>query len=495
MHQYTLDAATAARETAGRRAGVVGAGPNGLTAAALLARAGWQVDVYERAAQPGGSAATTDALGPGTRVDLGAAAHPFGVASPAFRELRLEEHGLEWRHSPFALAHPLDDGRAGLLHHDLDWTADDLGRDAAAWRRLHGPLTYHIDEAVAALLQPAPRLAGRPRTLAKLARFAPTALAPAAAIANRRLRSAEGRARLAGAAAHAFAPLGQPLTGAFGALFGALGMTHGWPVARGGSGAITDALVEVATLAGARLHLGHEVTDLRDLPGADATVLALTPRQIARLGGTDELPTRRLARWRHGAAACKVDYLLREPAPWTNPRVAEATTVHVAGDADEVIRAEADVAAGRLPERPFVLMTQQQAADRTRSDGDGVVLSGYAHVPHGYADWHDDEVVDRIERQLERFAPGFRDTVVFRRVTPPAQLEAWNPNLVGGDIAAGAMTSGQLLTRLGVAANPYRLGAATYLASAAAPPGPGVHGMPGYWAAHAVLTDFARANR
>ncbi|WP_125107572.1 phytoene desaturase family protein [Gulosibacter massiliensis] len=469
----------------GRRANVVGAGPNGLTAAAVLAKAGWQVDIYERADRPGGAAATTSALGPGTLVDLGAAAHPFGVASRAFRELELTNYGLEWQHSGLALAHPLPGGDAGLLHHQLGWTAEDLGADAAAWRRLHRPATDDIDALLNEVLQP---LAHLPRHPVQLARFAPAALAPASTIARRALTTPAARALFLGSAAHAFAPLQQPLTGAFGVLFGALGMTDGWPVAAGGSQAITDALLAVARAHGARLHLDHEVTDLRELPPADATVLALTPRQIARLGGASELP-RGLRRWRHGASAFKVDYLLREPIPWTNPRVAEATTVHVVGTAEELLLAEREVARDRLPEHPFVLLTQQQAADRVRAPGDSVVVSGYAHVPHGYAEWREDEVVDRIERQLERFAPGFCDTVVFRRTTSPEQLEAWNPNLVGGDIAGGAMTGTQLLRRFGVGPNPYRLAPGTYLASASAPPGAGVHGMPGYWAAKTLIAD------
>ncbi|NLT25970.1 MAG: NAD(P)/FAD-dependent oxidoreductase [Microbacteriaceae bacterium] len=488
------DTASAARR--GRRAVVVGAGPNGLTAAAFLARAGWQVDVFERADAPGGAAASAPLLGDGTIVDLGAAGHPFGVASPAFAELALERHGIEWRHGDAAMAHPLEGRPAALLRRGLDATAAGLGRDARTWRALHGDLVARIDDHLENLLGPVLKLPPHPLALA---RFAPVAAPPAALLA-RTLRTDEARALLLGSAAHAIAPLGSPFTGAFGTLFGALGMTRGWPVARGGTGAIMNALVSVLAAHGGRLHLGREVRDLRELPAADATVLGLTPRQIVRLAAASgrELPApvaRRLERWRYGAAAYKVDYLLDGPVPWTDPAVAGATTVHVVGSPAELLRAEAEVAARRLPQRPFVMICQQQAADASRAPAGRTVIWAYAHVPHGYRDAHPGEVRGLMEAQIERFAPGFRDRVLEARVMTPAQLEAWNPNLVGGDIAGGAMTRMQSLLRPGLTADPYRLGPGLYLASSSAPPGAGVHGMPGAHAARAVLADHAPPGR
>lgn len=481
-----------------QRAVVVGAGPNGLTAAALLARAGWQVDVFERSARPGGAAASSDALGAGTIVDLGAAAHPFGVASPVFRSLDLAGHGLEWVHSPLPLAHPLAGRPAAVLQRDLDATAEELGADGQAWRRIHAPLTRHLDQHLRNLLAPLLRVPPHPL---RLAGFAPVALPPAAAIASLAFRQEPARALFLGSAAHAVAPLGQPFTGAFGALFGALGMTGGWPVARGGSGAIMRALVAAVQAHGGRIHTGHEVNDLRELPPAEAVLLDLTPAQVLRLRGPqiEQLPgptRRRLAGWRYGAAAHKVDFLLSEPIPWRDPRVAEATTVHVIGSSAELLRAEAEVARGRMPERPFVLLCQQQTADPSRAGGrlpGMTVVWAYAHVPHGYVEPRPGLVTERIEQQLERFAPGFRELVVERRITTPAQLEGWNPNLVGGDIAGGSMTGLQSLLRPGLTLHPHRLGRpGLYLCSSSTPPGAGVHGMPGAWAAQAAIADAER---
>lgn len=491
-----------------RRAAIVGSGPNGLTAAAVLARAGWQVDVYERNAAPGGAARSQDTLGPGTIVDLGAAGHPFGLASPIFRELELERHGLEWLHSEFPLAHPLDDRPAAILHRSLETTAGELGRDSKAWQRIHGPLTRNIDAHLENLLGPMLRF---PKHPLRLAAFAPSALPSASALTRFAFQGASARALFMGSAAHAIAPLDQPFTGAFGTLFGSLGQVGGWPVPRGGTQAIVDALVQVIETSGGRIHTNAEVTDLRALPDVEATLLNLTPRQVLGLKGpqVDALRERtraRLGRWRYGVGAYKVDYLLSEPIPWRDARVAGATTVHVVGSAGELQRAESLAAAGIMPEKPFVMVGQQQAADPSRASGlaEGyTVIWTYAHVPHGYEERYPGEVAERIEQQIERFAPGFRDLVVFRNETSPAQLEAANPNLIGGDVAGGAMTGLQAILRPGFTLDPYRLdppsgagrgrqptGGGLYLASSSTPPGAGVHGMPGAWAAKAALADF-----
>ncbi|RRJ87028.1 NAD(P)/FAD-dependent oxidoreductase [Gulosibacter macacae] len=474
------------------RAVVVGAGPNGLTAAALLARAGWQVDVYERAARPGGAAASAPVFGPDTIVDLGAAAHPFGAASPVFHELELERYGLEWCRAEFPLAHPFDDRPAALLHHSLAETAAQFDQDASAWQRVHAPLVRRLDRHLENLLAPMLRWPAHP---VDLARIVPAALPSATALARVAFRDDAARAFLLGSAAHAMAPLTQPMTAAFGTLFGALGQTSGWPVAIGGSGAITDALARALEAHGGRLHLGHEVRDLRELPPATASVLSLTPRQVLALTRDgDALPpatARRLRGWRHGSAAYKVDFLLDGPVPWRDARVGQASTVHVIGTPAELVRAEAEVASRRLPAHPMVIVCQQQAADPSRASNRTIIWA-YAHVPFGYRDAHPGEVRGRIEAQIERFAPGFRDRILEYCESSPAALEAWNPNLVGGDIAGGAMTGRQVLFRPGFTLAPHRLAPGLYLASASTPPGAGVHGMPGAWAARTALADAAR---
>ena len=491
-----------------RRAVVVGSGPNGLTAAALLARDGWQVDVYERNAHPGGAAASASTLGPGTVVDLGAAGHPFGVASPVFRDLDLTSHGLEWAHTEVPMAHPLPHGDAAVLYQDLETTAQRLGPDARRWRQVHQHMTRHIDTHLANLLGPMLRIPPHPL---HLARFAPTALPPASWLTNTVFHTEPARALFLGSAAHAVVPLSRPFTGAFGALFGALGMTRGWPAVRGGSGQLIAALVSVLTTYGGRLHLNQEVTHLTELPDADAVILTVTPAQVLHLTGHHQAaghplsgPTRRrLRRWRYGTAAYKVDFLLDAPIPWTNPEVAKAATVHVAGSSRELVQASVEVAAGRMPRYPFVMVGQQQAADPTRFTGDDAkttVVWTYAHVPHGYKETHPGEIARLIKHQIERFAPGFQARIRKQVSTSPQALAAWNPNLIGGDIAGGAMTGLQALLRPGRTLDPYRLTSRfhrsaqrprLYLASSSTPPGAGVHGMPGAWAARAVTQDFS----
>lgn len=491
-----------------RRAIVVGSGPNGLTAAALLARAGWRVDVYERNAQPGGAAASAGTLGTESVVDLGAAGHPFGVASPVFRDLDLTSHGLEWAHTEVPMAHPLPHGEAAVLYQNLTTTAERLGPDARRWRQVHQHMVEHIDEHLANLLGPMLRIPPHPL---RLARFAPTAL-PSASWLTKTLFSTEAaRALFLGSAAHAVVPLSQPFTGAFGTLFGALGMTRGWPAARGGTSSIISALVSVLTSHGGQLHLNHEVTNLAELPHADAIILNVTPAQVLRLTGQHNIADhalatstrRRLDTWRYGTAAYKVDFLLDGPIPWTNPEVAKAATVHVAGNSRELVHASVEVAAGRMPRYPFVMVGQQQAADPTRftgQDTNTTVVWTYAHVPHGYREPERGEIAGLIMHQIERFAPGFVARIRKQVSTSPAALETWNPNLIAGDIAGGAMTGLQALLRPGLTLDPYRLrtrmkhcadSPRLYLASSSTPPGAGVHGMPGAWAARAVARDFS----
>ncbi|WP_231699077.1 phytoene desaturase family protein [Corynebacterium lujinxingii] len=454
---------------------VVGAGPNGLTAAARLAAHGWRVEVRERAGEAGGAAAT-QTLDDDTLSDLGAACHPFGAASPAFQALRLEDYGVRWLRAPYEMAHPLD-GSAAMLAGTLEDTAAGLGADGGAWERLHRPVVEHVDGLLGDVLAPLPRV---PRHPVALARFGARGLWPATALGRAAFRTEEARALFAGSATHSITAPSRPFTGALGLLFGALGMTRGWPVAEGGSGAVTAALRRIVEDHGGVVRCGDEV---RALPEADAVILNLTPAQVLALDGVS-LPTRRarsMRRWRYGPGVHKVDFLLDAPVPWSDPRVGRAATVHVGGTAGEIVRAENAVARGHMPERPFVMAAQQYVADPSR----GLVLWTYAHVPHGHRERYPGEVAERIAKQIERFAPGFSAVVRAKIETPPHELEAWNPNLVGGDIAGGAMDGSQLLMR-----QPHRLRKGLYMASASTAPGAGVHGMSGWWAAEAALKDF-----
>ncbi|MCK6091787.1 NAD(P)/FAD-dependent oxidoreductase [Micrococcus endophyticus] len=484
------------------RAVVVGAGPNGLTAAALLARAGWEVDVHERHTSPGGACASAPLLGEGTVVDLGAAGHPFGVASPVFADLDLTGHGLRWAHPEVVMAHPLPDGEPGLLYRDLERTAAGLDADSARWWAVHAPLVEGAEQLVDNVLGPIVRPWPHPLTMTRFGLRAPW---PASWLTGGLFRTEQARALFVGSAVHAVMAPSRPFTAAFGALFAALGMSSGWPVAEGGSQTIVDALIRVLRTHGGRLHLGSPVEDLRAFADVDAVLLDLTPTQVARLRGTD-LPKdslSRMRRWRHGSAAFKVDMLLDGPIPWADPRVGQAGTVHLGGTAAQVQRAEADVAAGRMPDEPFVMLCQQQSADPSRAVGPAAgrhVVWSYAHVPHG----HSGDATHAVLARIERFAPGLRDRIVRIVATSPAELEAWNPNLVGGDIAGGAMDGLQLLARPRVSAAPHRLRAAApsawrtssgrtapglYLASASTSPGAGVHGMAGAWAVRTLLSD------
>lgn len=469
-----------------RTAIIVGAGPNGLAAAARLAEHGVQVTIHEQGARVGGAARSAATLGQGTTVDLGAAAHPFGIGSPAFRHLGLEGHGLRWLHHRYPMAHPLDSGRSALLHPDLDSTAAELGVDAAAWRLLHRAVAGHPLESLRNATGPLLRIPPHPLLMAG---FGARALWPADATAKLAFRSEAARALFAGSAAHSMLPLGHPFTAGFAVLFGGLGQSLGWPVAEGGTGAIIDALVRLLAAAGVEIHTDSRVRDLRELPASDAILLDLTPRQVLELEGTGigGRYAAHLRRWRYGPGAFKVDYLLDGPIPWRDERTAHAGTVHVAGSLADVAAAERDVARGKVPERPFVMLAQPSAVDGSRAPAGQQVIWSYAHVPNGCAE----AVGPAVDRQIERFAPGFRDRIIGRVETPPRALEDWNPNLVGGDIGGGSLRGTQQLLRPVPTLRPYRAGApGLYICSSSTPPGGGVHGMAGWHAADAVLRDL-----
>ncbi|HWV25858.1 MAG TPA: NAD(P)/FAD-dependent oxidoreductase [Aeromicrobium sp.] len=459
---------------------VVGSGPNGLAAAIVLARAGWDVTVLEANDTIGGGMRSAELTVPGLVHDVCSAAHPTGVASPFLQSLQLDQHGLEWAWADVEAAHPLDDGRVGLLYRDLDRTAAALGPDGSAWRSLFGGLTPHVDDLAADIFGPVLGVPDHPLTFG---RFGVRSLLPAT-WTTRRWRD-EAAALFAGMAAHTFQRLDRPLGSALGMMFGLLGHTYGWPVAVGGSQSIANALVSVLTAAGGRIETGHRVTTL---PAADVVMLDVTPEQVLTIVG-DRLPprvARGLRGWRRGPAAFKVDLAIEGGIPWTRPEVAGAATVHLGGTMAQINAAEVAVGRGRMPEQPFVLLCQQYVADPSRSVGDVHPIWAYAHVPHGF----DGDATPALLAQIERFAPGVRDRVVAMSVHRPADLEAGNANYVGGDITAGAATPWQTIARPRLTARPYSLGVpGVYLCSASTPPGGGVHGMAGFHAATQALRE------
>jgi phytoene dehydrogenase-like protein len=466
---------------------VVGAGPNGLVAAAMLALRGVGVTVIEAAPTIGGGTRSSELTVPGLLHDECSASHPMGVASPAFRELELERHGLEWAWPEIDLAHPLDGGRAVAMRRSIEATARDLGAAGATWKRLFGPSSRRFEALGEDILRPVQHL---PRHPLALAGFGPRALSPATLLA-RALPSAEARALFGGSAAHSFSPLSAPLSSAVGTVLIAAGHSHGWPVARGGSQAIAAALAGVIGEHGGTIETGRPVRSLAELPRADAVLLDLAPGAVADLAG-ERLPARvarAYRRYRHGPAAFKLDLAVEGGVPWADDLCGRAGTVHVAGSFEELVQAEREVNRGRMPERPFVLLCQQYLADPSRSRGDLHPVWAYAHVPHGY----DGDATDAVLDQIERFAPGLRERIVARHVRSPAELESHNPNYVGGDIVTGANTGLQALVRPRLARDPYATGIpGVYICSAATPPGGGVSGMNGYNAAKSVLRSLGR---
>ena len=467
---------------------VVGAGPNGLAAAVTLARAGRRVHVIEANDTVGGGARSAALTRPGFVHDLGSSIHPLGVASPFFRSLSLEDYGLEWVQPDVPVAHPLGGDRAAALYRSLAETAAGLGADGPAYRRLMQPLVDHWEAVMEETLRP---LLHVPRHPITLARFGLRAVWPAQGLARALFRDEEARALFAGLAAHANLPLTAPASAAFGLMLGLLGHAVGWPLPRGGAQQIADALAAYLRALGGTIETGRRVTNVDELPPARAVLLDVAPRGLLRLAG-HRLPSgyrRRLRRYRHGPAAFKIDYALSDPIPWTAAACRRAGTVHVGGPLEAVAAAEQAVAEGRAPEHPFLLLAQHSLFDSTRAPDGKHTAWTYGHVPNGFTG----DLTAAVERQIERFAPGFRDCVIERYVSAPAELERQNANLVGGDIMGGAMDLGQLAARPVFSLSPYRTPArGLYLCSASTPPGGGVHGMGGVLAAQAVLHDVGR---
>ena len=467
---------------------VVGAGPNGLSAAVTLARAGCSVVVLEAAGTAGGGCRSEERTLPGFVHDVCAAIHPLGAASPVFSELPLADHGLEWVHPEAPAAHPLPDGRAAVLERSIQATADGLGPDGRAWRRLVGPLAEHWDDLSASILGP---LVRPPRHPVTMTRFGLRAMWPAKVLAARAFEGELARGLFGGLAAHAILDLGAPLTSSFGLTFAASGHALGWPAAKGGSQRLTDSLIGYLSSLGGEVATGHRVASLADLPPARVVLFDLTPRQLVAVAGDrlDARFRRRLTRFRYGPGSFKIDYALDAPVPWNADGCAGAGSVHLGGTLGEVVAAERDVAHGRHPRRPFVLTSQPSCFDPTRAPDGKHTFWAYCHVPHGSTV----DMTQAIEDQIERFAPGFRERVLARHTMFPADLEAHNANNVGGDVAGGSHGGLQLVARPRLAMDPYAVpidGLDAFLCSASTPPGAGVHGMCGWWAARSALKQL-----
>ena len=461
---------------------VVGSGPNGLAAAIHLARNGVSVRVVEMAPVAGGGMRTSEHTEPGVLHDDCAAFHPTGAASPFFQSLPLHEHGLTWVWPEIELAHPLDNGAAGLLWRDVDKTAAGLGADEKRWRTLFGYLARHCDDLVTDAFLPPLHVPRHPLTFA---RFGLASLPPATWTA-RLFDTEEAKALFGGIAAHALTSLRAPLSSAVGILLTTVGHVYGWPVVQGGSQNLARALVSYLESLGGVVETGVHITSLSQLAHADIVMLDTSPTAAASILG-NALPQkvrRAYGKYRYGPGAYKVDFAIRGDIPWVNPDVARAGTVHCGGSFDQIVNAEQAVAHGTAAIEPFVLVGQQYLADSTRSASGINPIWAYAHVPHAFAG----DATDKIIQQIERFAPGFRNQIVGTFVRNTLDMAQYNPNYVGGDIAVGANNVRQVLMRPRVTAHPYATGVSgVYVCSSASPPGGGVHGMCGYNAAHFAL--------
>lgn len=467
---------------------VVGGGPNGLAAATALARAGVQVTVLEAAEQIGGGTRSSEAILPGLLHDHCSAIHPMAVGSSFLQSLDLSRYGLEWKLPEIDCVHPLDDGTAGVLHRSVEATAAGLGVDGRRWSRLFAAAAAGYDELSEDILRPLLRI---PRHPVRLARFGLPALVPASILAKV-FRGEQARALFGGVAAHAFHPLDRPLSSSIGLGILAAGHRHGWAVAAGGSRSITDAMAALLLDLGGKIETGVRVRTVSELPPADVTIYDLAPTAVADILG-DRLPprvARAYRKFRYGPGAFKVDFAVEGGVPWTAEPARRAGTVHLGGTLGEVAGTEREIHAGRMPERPFVLIGQQYLADPQRSAGNVHPIWAYAHVPNGYTG----DATEAIISQIERFAPGFRDRIIGKVVRTTAGFAEYNANYVGGNILTGAKDIPQLLFGPRLTVNPYDVGLpGHFICSAATPPGPGAHGMCGAHAAARALRHLRRS--
>lgn len=467
---------------------VVGAGPNGLAAAITLGRAGQRVLVLERSNTIGGGSRTAELTLPGFLHDVCATVGTTARVSPFMRSLPLEEFGVQWIEPEIAAAHPLDDGRAALLCQDIEKTALSLEDDANAYRRIFKPLVKNWEKIMGEILGPLPL---PPRHGLPLANFGRWAIQPASLFARRIFKTEPGRAMFAGLAGHSILPLEQLATTAFGLVMTMGAHAVNWPIVRGGTQHFADALGAIARSVGCVIETGQEVHTFKDIPPARAVLFDVTPRIFIKIMA-EQLPSgyrRALERFRYGPGVCKLDYALSAPIPWHNPDCAKAGTLHLGGTLEEIEYSEAAVSQGEYPEKPFVILVQPTPLDPSRAPQGKHVVWAYAHVPHG----SNEDISARIEAQIERFAPGFRDVILARHVYTASQMEAYNPNYVGGDINSGVQDLAQLFTRPLPRRVPYSTALkGVYLCSSSTPPGGGIHGMCGFHAAQAALRQVLR---
>ncbi len=464
-----------------KRAVVIGSGPNGLAAGVRLAQAGLSVAVHEAASIPGGGTRSGELTLPGFIHDLGSAVHPLAVSSPFFSTLPLREHGLQWIFPPVPLAHPLDDGTAVLLRRNMEETARNLDRpDRSAWSTVLRPLVRHWPTLAGELLRPL-RLPHHPVLLAG---FGLDAIQPAGRFARNVFRGERARALFAGSSAHSFLPLDAALSAAYGLMLSASGHAVGWPVPRGGSQSIANALIGLLRSLGGRLETGSRIASLDSLNAPDLTLCDITPRQFLAIAGR-QLPTayrKQLERYRYGPGIFKVDWALREPIPWKSKDCLQAGTVHVGGTLAEIAAYERSVCEGKPLDKPFIILAQSSLFDPTRAPAGQHTAWAYCHVPNGWPI----SMLNGIENQIERFAPGFRDCILARHTSSPAQLQQLNENLVGGDINGGAADLIQFVLRPTWRRYQTPLDG-VYLCSSSTPPSGGVHGMCGFYAAQWAL--------
>jgi phytoene dehydrogenase-like protein len=469
---------------------VVGSGPSGLAAALTLAKAGLEVKVFEAADTPGGGTRSSELTLPGLIHDECSGFHPLAVDTPFSREFNLAAHGLTWRWPDVQYSHPLDGGRGAASVRSVDLTAARLGTDAERWRRIFGPLTDRFDLITADFLRPMLHVPEHPLALARFGLLSGMSTAVLARVWS----TPQAQALFAGVAAHAMRPLSAPMSAAIGVALATAAHAYGWPVAEGGSAAISRAMIAALEECGGKVVTGIRVETLSELDSPDVVMLDVAPGAAVRLAG-ERMPAgirRALTRYRHGPGVFKVEYAIDGDVPWQHVPSRSAGTVHVIGGYAEVALAERQVARGQLPARPFVLVGQQYLADPTRSRGSHHPLYAYAHVPANFTG----DASAAIEAQIERFAPGFGERILARHVRTTTQMQLHNPNYVGGDVVTGANTARQLVFRPRVSRNPYSLGVpGVYLCSAATPPGAGAHGMCGYNAARAALQQLSSPYR
>jgi phytoene dehydrogenase-like protein len=466
---------------------VIGSGPNGLAAAIEMARSGWSVCVFEARDIVGGGARSSELTEPGFVHDVCSAIHPMAFASPFFNDLPLSKHGLEWIHPPAAVAHPLDGGTAAVLELSLERTSAGLGPDARAYTKVFAPLVRNASDLIPDILGPLVRV---PRHPLKMMRFGIEALQSAEGFIKRHFKGERARALFAGIAAHSNMPLNLSPTAAAGLVLGMLGHAGGWPLAKGGSQKISDALASYFKSLKGHIVTGREISSRRDLPSARVTLVDITPQQLLRFAGDDFPPSYRweLQKYQYGPGVFKVDWALNSPIPWRAGECHRAGTLHIGGTMEEVAAGEEAVARGRCPEKPFVLLAQQTLFDPSRAPQGKHSAWAYCHIPRGSKV----DMTERIESQVERFAPGFRDCIMSRHTISPAEFEKYNPNYIGGDISGGLQNLLQMVARPSLRVSPYSTPIENlFICSSSTPPGGGVHGMCGYHSARAALKRFS----